>query len=154
MSNMTNLNPKQIKVPVLAIALAGLFLTMTAIAAISDSQILPFSGTITTVNVEAYTDAACTIPATALNAGNVAPGGTVTQTIYIKNTGTVPVTLTMVASNWNPTAAGYYLTLTWNRQNYALDAGKSIPATLTLTATANTGSLTTFSCTVTITGAQ
>ena len=154
MSNMTNPNPKQIKVPVLAIALVGLFLTMTAIAAVSDSQNLPFSGTITTVNVEAYTDAACTIPCTSLNVGNVAPGSTTTQTIYIKNAGTVPMTLTMAPSNWNPTNANTYLTLSWNRQNTVLAAGSSISATLTLVAAANTGSLTTFSCSVTITGTE
>ena len=152
MSNMTNPNPKQIKVPVLAIALAGLVLTMTAIAAVSDSQILPFSGTITTVNVEAYTDAACTIPCTSLNVGNVAPGSTTTQTIYIKNAGTIPMTLTMATSNWSPTTASSYLTISWNRQNYDLNAGQSVQATITLTAAASTGSLTTFSCSVTITG--
>jgi len=147
-------NQKQIRVPVLAIALAGLFVTMTAIAAISDSQTLPFSGTISTVNVEAYTDSACTIPCTALNVGAVSPGSTVTQTVYIKNTGTVPMTLTMAVSNWSPTTASSYLTLSWNRQNTVLAAGQSIQATLTLTAAANTGTLTTFSCSVTITGTQ
>ena len=77
-----------------------------------------------------------------------------TQTIYIKNTGNVPETLTMTTNNWTPTGADTYLTLTWNRQTTILNAGASIQATLTLTAAANTGTLTTFSCDVTLTGTQ
>ena len=141
-------------IAITAIALAGLMITLTAMAALSDSQTVPLSGTISTVNVEAYTDSACTIPCTALSVGNVAPGGTATQTIYIKNSGTVPMTLTMTASNWSPSNANTYLTLSWNRQSTVLAAGSSTPATLTLVAASNTGSLTTFSCSVTITGTQ
>ena len=136
------------------IAVAGLFLTVITSAALSDSQVLPLNGAITTVNVDAYTNAACTIPCTALSVGSVAPGSSVTQTIYIKNSGTVPVTLTMAVSGWNPSNAGSYLTLSWNRQNYVLSSGGVVDVTLTLTAGANVGSLTSFSCNVTITGTQ
>ena len=142
------------KLTVVAIALAGILITVTTIAALSVSRTLPLNGTINTVNVEAYTDSACTIPCTALNVGNVNPGSTVTQTIYIKNTGSIPVTLTMVTSGWSPASASSYLTLSWNRQNHVLNADASVSATLTLTVASNTGSLTTFSCSVTITGTE
>jgi hypothetical protein len=142
------------KIMAIAVALAGVLITLTAIAALSDSTTVPFSGTISTINVEAYTDSACTVPCTSLSVGTVAPGSTVTQTIYIKNAGTLAMNLTMAVSNWSPTNANSYLTLTWNRQNTVLAAGQSTPATLTLVAASNTGSLTTFSCSVTITGTQ
>jgi len=142
------------KLTVVAIALAGILITVTTIAALSVSRTLPLNGTINTVNVEAYTDSACTIPCTALNVGNVNPGSTVTQTIYIKNTGSIPVTLTMVTSGWSPASASSYLTLSWNRQNHVLNADASVSAPLTLTVASNTGSLTTFSCSVTITGTE
>jgi len=142
------------KLTVVAIALAGILITVTTIAALSVSRTLPLNGTINTVNVEAYTNSACTIPCTALNVGNVNPGSTVTQTIYIKNTGSIPVTLTMVTSGWSPASASSYLTLSWNRQNHVLNADASVSATLTLTVASNTGSLTTFSCSVTITGTE
>lgn len=145
---------KQAKLAAVAIAITGILVTLGAIAALSDSQTVPVNGTVTAVDVEAYTDSACAIPCTILNVGTVAPGSTVTQIVYIKNAGTVPMTLTMIASNWNPTNADDYLTITWNRQNTVLAAGQSTPATLTLTATADTGSLTTFSCSITITGTQ
>ena len=139
---------------IVIIAITGLLVTMTTLGALSDSQMFSLNGTVSTVNVEAYTDSACTIPCTALNVGNVAPGSTVTQTVYIKNSGTIPVTLTMAASGWSPTTASSYLTLSWNRGNYVLNAGLSVQAVLTLTVASSTGSLTAFSCSVTITGTQ
>ena len=139
---------------IIVIAITGLLVTMTTLGALSDSQNLPLSGTVTTVNVEAYTDAACTIPCTALSVGNVSPGGSGTQTIYIKNSGTVPVTLTMSTSAWTPTAAAYYLTVSWNRQSYVLASGTSVAATFTLSAASGTTGFSSFSCTVTITGSE
>jgi uncharacterized protein YcnI len=141
-------------IAITAIALAGLMITLTAIAALSDSQTLPLNGTISTLNVDAYTDSACTVPCTSLSVGSISPGSSATQTIYIKNAGTVPMTLTMAISNWNPTTASNYLTVTWNRQGSVVNAGASVQAVITVTAAASTGTLTTFSCSVTITGAE
>jgi hypothetical protein len=90
----------------------------------------------------------------ALSVGTLNPGGTATQTVYVKNTGNVPETLTMTANNWTPANAPTYLTLSWNQQNTVLNAGASTQATLTLTVASNTGSQTTFSCDVTLTGTQ
>jgi len=141
-------------IAVAAIAIAAVLLTVTTIAALNDSQSFPLSGSITAVNVDLYSDAALTMPCTSLNVGTVSPGSTVTQNVWIKNNGTVPVTLTMALGTWNPTTASTYLNLIWNRQSYSLAAGANVQATLTLTVAASTGTLTTFSCDVTITGTQ
>ena len=141
-------------IAVIALVITALALTVTTAALLSSNQTVPLSGTINAVNLGVYSDSACTTPATALTVGTLNPGGTTTQTVYIKNTGNVPETLTMTTGNWNPANANTYLTLSWNRQNTVLNAGASIQATLTLTAAANTGSLTTFSCDVTLTGTQ
>jgi hypothetical protein len=142
------------KVAVIALAIAALALTLTTAAILTTSQNVPLNGTINAVNLGIYSDSGCTQTCSSLNVGAVNPGGTGTQTIYIKNTGNIPETLTMTTNNWNPTNATTTLTLTWNQQNTVLNAGSSIQATLTLTAAANTGSLTTFSCSVTLTGTQ
>jgi hypothetical protein len=139
---------------IIALAIAGILLTLTTAAVISTNQIIPLNGTITAVNLGVYSDSACTQTTTALNVGNLNPSGTATQTIYIKNTGNVPETLTMTTNNWNPTNATSSLNLTWNQQNTVLNAGQAMQAILTLTAASNTGSLTTFSCNVIITGTQ
>ena len=145
---------KMPSIAIIALAITALALTVTTAAVLSTSQNVPLSGTINAVNLAVYTDSACTIPATTLTAGTLNPGGTATQTVYIKNTGNIAETLTMTTTNWSPTNANTYLTLTWNRQNTVLNAGANIQATLTLTAAANTGTLTTFSCDVTLTGTQ
>jgi hypothetical protein len=139
---------------IIALAITGILLTVTTAALLSANQTVPLSGTINAVNLGVYSDSACTQTCTALTVGNLNPGGTTTQTIYVKNIGNVPETLTMIPNNWNPSNANSSLTLTWNRQNTVLTAGQFTPATLTLTAASNTGSLTTFSCDVTITGTQ
>jgi FlaG/FlaF family flagellin (archaellin) len=145
---------KGISLSVIALATIGLVLTLTTIAALSANQTIPLAGTVTAVNLGVYSDSACTQPLTSLSSVSVSPGGTSTQTIYIKNIGNVPETLTMTTSNWNPTNANTYLTLTWNRQNRILNADDTTQATLTLTASSNTGSLTSFGCDVTFTGTQ
>jgi hypothetical protein len=142
------------KITVITLAIAALALTLTTAAILTTSQNIPLNGTINAVNLGVYSDSGCTQTCTTLNVGNINPGGTGTQTIYIKNTGNIAETLTMTASNWSPSNATSSLTLTWNQQNTVLPAGQSIQATLTLTAASNTGSLTTFSCSVTITGTQ
>ena len=145
---------KRSKLAVIVLALAALALTITTAALLSTNQSIPLNGSITAVNLGVYSDSACTQTCSALNVGTINPGGTGTQTVYIKNTGNVAETLTMTANSWSPANANTYLTPTWNQQNTALPAGQSIQATLTLTAASNTGSLSTFSCSVTITGTQ
>ena len=142
------------KFAIIALTIAGILLTATTAAVLSTTQTVPLNGTINAVNLGVYSDSACTQNVTALDVGDISPGGTATQTVYIKNTGNVPETLTMSANNWSPINASSSLTLTWNQQNTILDAGQSIQATLTLTAAPDTGSLTTFSCDVTLTGTE
>ena len=138
----------------IAIAVTGLFLTMVTAGVLVSSQTVTSGGTITAVNVGVYTDSACTVNCTSIDWGTLSPGNSTTRTIYVKNTGTAPVTLSMTTTNWVPTNANTYLTLTWNRANYALAAGTSVSATLTLTASASAGAITTFSFNIVITGTQ
>ena len=142
------------KIGIIALAIAAIALTATTAAVLTSNQMVPLNGTINAVNLGVYSDSACTQTLTTLNLGTLNPGGTATQTIYVKNTGNIAETLTMNTANWNPTNASTSLTLSWNRQSYVLPAGQNIQATLTLTAAANTGTLTTFSCQVTLTGTQ
>ena len=142
------------KLAVIAFVAVGVILSVTTLAALTSDQVIPLSGSISAVNLGVYSDSGCTQNCTTLAVGTLSPGGTTTQTVWVKNIGNIPETLTMAVSNWNPANANTYLTLTWNRQNTVLAAGQSIQATLTLTAAANCGSLTTFSCSVTLTGTQ
>ena len=138
----------------IAIGIASMMLMVVTAGALTASQTLPSTGTITAVNLDVYSNSACTTPLTSINWGNVSPGTSVTQTIYIKNTGTAAETLSMAYGNWTPSNAGYYLSISWTPAMTSLPAGNSTSATLTLTATSSAGSLSTFSNNIVITGTQ
>ncbi|MCL5877649.1 MAG: hypothetical protein M1540_07550 [Candidatus Bathyarchaeota archaeon] len=91
------------------------------------------SGTVSTINVEVYSDSACTQTATNINWGNLSPGTSATYTLYIKNTGNTAETLSMATNNWSPQTVSQYITITWNRNNAVLEANQMLQATLTLT---------------------
>jgi len=139
---------------IIAVAVTGLFLTMITAGVLTANQTVPSSGSITAVGVGVYTDITCTTNCTSIDWGTLAPSSSTTRTINVKNTGTIPVTLSMTTTNWTPSNANTYLTLTWNRENSVLAAGSSVSATLTLTASANAGNITTFSFNTVITGTQ
>ena len=138
----------------IAIAVTGLFLTMVTAGVLTANQIVPAGGEITAIGVGVYTDSDCTNNCTNIDWGTLAPGNSTDRTIYVKNTGSIPVTLSMTATGWTPSDANTYLTLTWNQEGHSLDAGDSVAATLTLTASTSAGNLTSFNFNVVITGTQ
>jgi hypothetical protein len=138
---------------IITLAAIGIFLSLVTAGLIA-TQTVPSNGIVSAVNVGVYSDIACTQNLTSIPWGTLYPGNSTTRTIYVKNTGTLPVTLTMTNGSWVPATANTVLTLTWNRQNTVLNAGQSINATLTLSVASSTGSLTDFSFNIIITGAE
>jgi archaellum component FlaG (FlaF/FlaG flagellin family) len=137
----------------IALAATGIILTFATSALLSTSQYVPVDGTVSSINVGVYTDSACTVNCTSISTGAVSPGATKTYMVYVKNTGSIPMNLTMTTSGWNPAAADGPITLTWNRENYSLAPGASVSATLTLTVSDSIStSITGFTFDVAITG--
>jgi len=136
-----------------ALVATGIFLTLVTAGLIA-TQTIPSNGTVTAVNIGVYSDSQCTQNCTSISWGTLSPGNTTSKTVYVKNTGTLPVTLTMTAQNWTPSTASSVLTLTWNRQSTVLNVGQSIDATLTLSVASSTGNLTNFSFNIILTGSE
>src|SRR4030065_1541965 len=113
------------------VAIAGLFLTLTTAGLLSINQSVPTSGTVSTVNVGVYSDSACTTQLTSITWGSIPPGGTGTRTVYVKNTGTNQITLTMTRQNWTPTNANGPITVTWDKESTTLTPNQVTAATLT-----------------------
>jgi uncharacterized repeat protein (TIGR01451 family) len=144
---------KASKYLVIVLTLAAFALATLTLAAINVSQNVSSSGTITTSpNIGVYSDSACTTNMTSINWGSVAAGGTATQTVYVKNTGTVSMTLSLAVSNWIPSGASTYITISWNQQGTQLSAGQSVAATITLTVSSSITGITSFSNTIAISG--
>ena len=124
----------------LGIILVGVFATLlmaTTTGVLSANQTIPSSGTITTINMDAFSDSACTQQCTQIDFGTLNPGGVSTQTLYVKNTGTTSIVLSLDADNWNPVEAGLWLSVSWDREDQVLSAGDSILATLSLSVDKN-----------------
>jgi hypothetical protein len=100
-----------------------------------------------------YSDSSCTQALSSINWGTPTPGGTVTQTIYLKNTSSgLSLTLNMTTRNWNPTTANGPIAITWNQQGADLAPGQAVATTLTLTVSSSISSITGFSVNICITG--
>jgi len=138
----------------IAIAATGLFMTLLTTGLLMSSQSLQSSGTVTAVNVGVYSDSGCTQNCTSINWGSIAPGNSTTRTIYVKNIGTIPMTLYMTTGSWVPSNANTYISLSWNREGTVLTANQSISATLTLSASSSAGNITSFSFNIIITGTE
>jgi hypothetical protein len=138
----------------IAITATGLFLTLLTTGLLMSSQTLQSSGTVTAVNVGVYSDSSCTQNCTSINWGAIAPGNLTTRTIYIKNIGTIPMTLSMATGSWVPSNANTYIGLSWNREGTVLSAGQSTSATLTLSASSSAGNITSYSFNIIITGTE
>ena len=140
-------------IALIALVATGIILTFGTSALLSSSQNVPVDGTVSGINVGVYTNSACTLNCTSISAGAIMPGDTKTYTVYVKNTGSVPMDLSMTTSGWNPATANGPITVTWNRENYSLAPGASVSATLTLTVSESIStSITGFSFNVAITG--
>ena len=137
---------------VVVIAVMGLM--VSALGALVATRTISNSGSVTAVGVGVYSDIGCTTALSAISWGTLNPGDVKTYTIYVKNTGTVPVTLNMTVGNWNPTSASSYITLTWNQEKYVLPAGQVVTAVLTLSVSSSVSGVTSFSFNITITATQ
>ena len=97
-----------------------------------------------------YQNSQGTTPLTTLNWGTLEPGQSQTVTSYIKNEGNTPITLSLETSNWNPTQAQSYLTVTWNYNNQPINPGQTAQITLNLQVNPNITGITNFSFDITI----
>ena len=138
---------------VICLVLAGSALTLTTYSAINVSDNINSSGSITTSpNIGAFYDSACTNAVSSVTWGSIAAGGTATQTVYVKNTGTGTIALSLATSNWNPAGAATYITISWNQQGTPLSYGQSVAAILNVTVSPSIAGITTFSNTIAISG--
>jgi len=125
------------------LAVSGLLVTQ---------KILSSSGSVKAINVEVYWDFECTQVVTSLDWGNPEPGDSLNRTIYVKNTGSAPMTLSISCSGWSPTEAATYLTLSWNREGTQVNAGEVVNAVLTLSVSSSVSGITDFSFNIVIEG--
>ena len=140
---------------VIALVATASFLTVLTAGLLSVNQSVPSSGTITAVDVGVYSDSACTQNLTSIDWGTILPGNSVTETIYVKNTGNARIYLTMTTTNWNPSTADGPITITWNiGEDWVLGVDNVHTATLTLSVSSSISGISDFSVDIVITGTE
>jgi hypothetical protein len=121
-----------------------------AMSALQSNRTISNAGSVTAIGVEVYSDQACNNPVTSISWGTIDPGSSVNKTVYIKNTGNNAVTLSLATSNWNPSNAPSYMTLSWNYNGQPINANAVIQVKLTLSVLSSVSGITNFSFDITI----
>lgn len=120
-------------------------------SALTNNKTVSNSGSVKGVGVGVYLDQACTNPVSSINWGTIDPGSNVNKVIYIRNEGNTVATLSMSTSNWNPSSASTYMTLTWDYNGQTVSVGQVVQVKFTLTTSSSITGITNFSFDITIT---
>jgi hypothetical protein len=138
-----------------AIAVVGLvfLLAGTAVfAAVTYSKTVTSTGSVTAIgNIAIFSDSTAQTSLNSVTWGNIDPGSSVTTTLYVKNTGNVPMTYAIASAGWTPATYGQYLTISWSYQGQVVQAGNLQKVDLTL-ASANNAPGGSFSVNIIVTG--
>jgi hypothetical protein len=121
----------------------------TVLAALSNRTITN-AGSVKTIGVGVYWDQAMTNPVSSISWGSIEPGSNVNKTVYIRNEGNAPATLSMTTSNWNPSSASSYMTLGWNYGGQTLAVNEVRQVIFTLAVSSSVTGVTSFSFDITI----
>lgn len=136
---------------IIVLTIFAFSLAASTLAVLTVNQNIGSAGTVTTSpNIGVYSNSACTNNMTTISWGSITAGGSTTQTIYVKNTGTGTLTLGLSATSWTPTQASSYITVSWDKQGAKLSAGQSTQATVTITVSSSIADITNFSNTISI----
>jgi hypothetical protein len=151
---MVQVNAKRVALLMAVACLFGAVLgSASTFAVLQRSQRIPTSGIVIGVNVGVFADASATQNMTAISWGSVYPGESIDRTVFVKNTGNAPLTLSMVTANWAPPlAANGSMTVVWNREDAVLSAGQLVAATFTLSVSPDISGVTDFGVNIIVTG--
>lgn len=109
-------------------------------------------GTIEAIGVGVYWDSDCSTEVTSIDWGVVEPGATKKVTVYVRNEGSAPVTLSLETENWNPSDASDYMSLTWNYAGQVIEASMVVQVMLSLAVSDTIEGITSFSFDIVIIG--
>jgi len=104
------------------------------------------------VEIDVYSDLACTSLLSSIDWGSIEAGDSVQRTAYVKNNGDQSVTLSLSTDNWVPSGAASDMTLSWNYDGSALDPGAVAEVTLTLSVDSGISGVDDFSFDVVVIG--
>ncbi len=157
MQEPRNLDKKILTITVaLLIFVSALSLVTPAISKKPDktARELPSDGAINDVGIETYWDSRCTKRVSSIDWGSLEPGTSETVTLFIKNKGKNPVTLSYYVSNCYPFEIANWLTLTWDYAGQSIEFKEVIQLVFDLYASENAEAMEAFSFNIVIVDTQ
>jgi len=109
-------------------------------------------GSLKAIGIGAYWDAGLTTRVNVIDWGLLEPGGQNNVAMYFQNEGNSAVTLSKSTSNWNPSVASNYLTLSWDYNGQKIEADENLKVTLTLSVSASITGVTDFGFDIVVVG--
>jgi hypothetical protein len=105
-----------------------------------------------TIEIDIYSDAACTQLINSINWGEIEVGGSVDKDIYVKNNGDQRVYLSLLTQNWTPSEAADDMQLLWDYDDSRINPDEEIKITLTLAVSSNIQGIDTFTFDIVLVG--
>jgi len=142
---------------VLGIALAvGLVVTNAGSIYGLLSAVFPIgaTGRVVTININVYWEVECMNEVSSINWQTLEPGASRIVTIYVRNTGDVPMSLGLSTDNWSPQNAEPYIGLYWDYTGGTLQPANVVRVRLTLMVSENAQGVANFSFDILITGTE
>jgi len=124
------------------------------LSAVQTSRTVSNAGTVVAIGVGVYWDNECTNALSSIDWGMLEPGSSKNVTGYIRNEGNSVSTLFMYTSNWNPSNASDYMTLSWDYGGQSINPDEVVQVTFTLSVDASIDGITVFSFDITIVGSE
>jgi hypothetical protein len=109
-------------------------------------------GSLKTIGIGAYWDENLTDKVDLIDWGTLEPGAQSNVTLYFHNEGDFAVNLSKSTSNWNPSLAASYLTLSWDYNGQTIEADGNLQVTLTLSVRESIAGVTDFSLDIILVG--
>lgn len=132
-----------------ALAFALVALTSVIFGTVSSviqiSKTVPNAGSVKGIGVGIYWDQACTNKTSSINWGLLDPGSNKTVTVYVRNEGNAPATLSKTIQNWNPSTATSYMSLNWSYAGQTLSVNQVLQVKLTLLVLSSISGISNFS---------
>jgi len=127
-------------------------LVASTYALVTIEKNIPASGSIKGVGLGVFWDSQCSNATSSISFGTLEAGSNKDFTLYLRNEGNTPVTLTMTAENWNPIQATNYMSLSWNREGLQISPNQVISCVITLSVSSNIQNIDSFNLGIIISG--
>ena len=131
----------------LLICVSALSLVTPAISKKPDktTKELPNNDAVSDTSIEMYWNQKCTTRVSSIEWDSLKPGASKTVTLFIKNKGKSPVTLSYYVANYNPSEVANWLTLNWDYTGQIITFKEVIQVVFELCASENAETIETFS---------